>query len=126
MKKLKNNAVFGNTGHSDNNIDLAGSKGLECRKVDNVVTVLSCWFQADCGIYLRGHPSFEVSYSFTDQVLARLDFLRYWKVNEACRPICPGIVGGFHDTSLQSNMKCDVYICKELYAMSRCHVARPQ
>ena len=35
-------------------------------------------------------------------------------------------VGGFHDTSLQSNMKCDVYICKELHAMSRCHVARPQ
>ena len=34
-------------------------------------------------------------------------------------------VGGFHDTSLQSNMKCDVYICKGLYAMSRCHVARP-
>ena len=35
-------------------------------------------------------------------------------------------VGGFHDTSLQSNMKCDINICKELYAMSRCHVARPQ
>ena len=32
---------------------------------------------------------------------------------------------GFHDTSLQSNMKCDVYIRKELYAMSCCQVARP-
>ena len=32
---------------------------------------------------------------------------------------------GFHDTSLQSNMKCDVYVRKELYAMSCCHVARP-
>ena len=33
----------------------------------------------------------------------------------------PGIIGasanGFRDTSLQSNMKCDVYIVKELYAM---------
>ena len=33
-------------------------------------------------------------------------------------------VGGFHGTSLQSLMKCDVYACKELYAASRCLVAR--
>ena len=32
---------------------------------------------------------------------------------------------GFHDTSPQSNMKCDVYVSKELYAMSCCQVARP-
>ena len=32
---------------------------------------------------------------------------------------------GFHDTSLQSNMKWDVYIRNELYAMSCCQVARP-
>ena len=32
---------------------------------------------------------------------------------------------GFHETSLQSNMKCDVYVRKELYAMSCCYVARP-
>ena len=30
------------------------------------------------------------------------------------------------DISLQSNMECDVYICKELYAMSCCQVARPR
>ena len=32
MKKLVNGAFFGNTGHFDNNIGLAGSKGLEYRK----------------------------------------------------------------------------------------------
>ena len=29
MKKLKNNAFVGNTGHVDDEIDLAGSEGLE-------------------------------------------------------------------------------------------------
>ena len=32
---------------------------------------------------------------------------------------------GIHDTSLQSNMKCGVYTCKNLYAMSCCQMARP-
>ena len=40
----------------------------------------------------------------------------------------PGFTGtrvsGFYDTSLQSSTKCDVYIRKELYAISRCQVAR--
>ena len=30
-----------------------------------------------------------------------------------------------HDTSFQSNIKCDVYIRKELYALPCCHMARP-
>ena len=36
MKKLKNNALVGNTGHFDNEIDLAGWEGLEGMKVDNI------------------------------------------------------------------------------------------
>ena len=32
LKKLKNNAFVGNTGHFDNEIDLAGSEGLEGMK----------------------------------------------------------------------------------------------
>ena len=40
----------------------------------------------------------------------------------------PGFTGtrvsGFYDTFLQSSMKCDFYIRKELYAISRCQVAR--
>ena len=33
---------------------------------------------------------------------------------------------GFHDTPLQSNVKCDVYIRKELYVMLCSQVARPR
>ena len=36
VKKLTNNAFVGNTGHFDNEIDLAGSEGLEGLKVDNI------------------------------------------------------------------------------------------
>ena len=44
---------------------------------------------AEC--YLHGHLSLEVSYSFTDQVLAQLDFLRYWKENEVCKTDLSGL-----------------------------------
>ena len=91
-------SFFGNTRHFDSghfdNIDVAGSKGLECRKVDNVVwnssslliTVYSCWLQADCGI-LFVWPSD----SFTDHVLAQLGFFKYWKENDACKTDLSGL-----------------------------------
>ena len=62
--------VAKNTGHFNDEIDFAGSECLECRKVDNVVcnsssllvTVNSCWLQADCGIlFAWPYPSFEAS-----------------------------------------------------------------
>ena len=34
------------------------------------------------------------------------------------------VPSNFHDTSLQGNMKCEVCIRRELYAMSCCQVAR--
>ena len=37
---------------------------------------------------MLSHPlqdSFLMSFSFTKQVLAQLDFLRWWKENEACK-----------------------------------------
>ena len=36
MKKLEDNAFVGNSGHSDNKIELAGSEGLESMKVGNI------------------------------------------------------------------------------------------
>ena len=36
MKKLKNNAFVGNTGHFHNEIDLASSEGLDGMKIDNI------------------------------------------------------------------------------------------
>merc|ERR1712110_237588 len=36
MKKMKNNAIVGNIGHFDNEIDMAGLEGLAGIKVDNI------------------------------------------------------------------------------------------
>ena len=36
MKKLKNNTFVGNTGHFDNEVDLAGSEGFEGTEVDHI------------------------------------------------------------------------------------------
>ena len=43
MKIIKNSAFVGNTGHFDNEIDLAGSEGLEGMKVYNIKKIFSCW-----------------------------------------------------------------------------------
>ena len=85
MKKLDNNAFFGNTGHFDsghvdNDIGLAGSKGLERRKSTTLCQIFPVGHRVFVlasgrlrNFYLRGHPSFKMSYSFTDQVLAQLE-----------------------------------------------------
>merc|ERR1712164_14649 len=36
MKKMKNNAIVGNIGHFDNEIDMAGLEGFAGIKVDNI------------------------------------------------------------------------------------------
>merc|ERR1719277_1516437 len=36
MKKMKNNAIIGNIGHFDNEIDMAGLEGMEGIKVENI------------------------------------------------------------------------------------------
>merc|ERR1712064_48411 len=96
MKKMKNNAIVGNIGHFDNEIDMAGLEGLEGMKVDNVkpqvdrfvfpdghgVIVLASGRLLNLGC-ATGHPSFVMSCSFTNQVLAQLDLLRNWKETKA-------------------------------------------
>ena len=55
------------------------------------VTACSCWLQADIQIWVAtGHPSFEMSlrpFSFTKQVLVRLDLLKYWRKLQLARTI---------------------------------------
>jgi len=96
MKKMKNNAIVGNIGHFDNEIDMAGLEGLEGMKVDNIkpqvdrfvfpdghgVIVLASGRLLNLGC-ATGHPSFVMSCSFTNQVLAQLDLLRNWKETKA-------------------------------------------
>merc|ERR1711979_66284 len=92
MKKMKNNAIVGNIGHFDNEIDMAGLEGLQGMKVENIkpqvdrfvfpdghgVIILASGRLCNLGC-ATGHPSFVMSCSFTNQVLAQLDILKNWK-----------------------------------------------
>merc|ERR1712228_240527 len=92
MKKMKNNAIVGNIGHFDNEIDMAGLEGLAGIQVESIkpqvdrflfpdghgVIVLASGRLLNLGC-ATGHPSFVMSCSFTNQVLAQLDLLKNWK-----------------------------------------------
>merc|ERR1712219_36355 len=89
MKKMKNNAIVGNIGHFDNEIDMAGLEAVEGIKVENIkaqvdryifpdghgVIVLASGRLLNLGC-ATGHPSFVMSCSFTNQTLAQLEL---WK-----------------------------------------------
>jgi adenosylhomocysteinase len=84
MGKMKNNAIVGNIGHFDNEIDMdglmAGCKRInikpQCDKFvfpsGNGVIVLAEGRLLNLGC-ATGHPSFVMSCSFTNQVLAQLE-----------------------------------------------------
>jgi len=96
MKKMKNNAIIGNIGHFDNEIDMTGLESFEGIKVENIkpqvdrfifpdghaVIVLASGRLLNLGC-ATGHPSFVMSCSFTNQVLAQLDLLKNWKETKA-------------------------------------------
>jgi len=96
MKKMKNNAIVGNIGHFDNEIDMAGLEGMAGVTVENIkpqvdrfvfpdghgVIVLAAGRLLNLGC-ATGHPSFVMSCSFTNQVLAQLDLLKNWKETKA-------------------------------------------
>jgi adenosylhomocysteinase len=86
MKRMKHNAILGNIGHFDNEIDMAGleADGVATRK--NVKPQVDVWtFQNGNSIIVlsegrlmnlgnaTGHPSFVMSNSFTNQVLAQIE-----------------------------------------------------
>jgi len=96
MAKMKNNAIVGNIGHFDNEIDMAGLEGYAGIKVENIkpqvdrfvfpdghgVIILASGRLLNLGC-ATGHPSFVMSCSFTNQVLAQLDLLKNWKETKA-------------------------------------------
>merc|ERR1712050_301272 len=98
MKKMKNNAIVGNIGHFDNEIDMAGLEGAEGIKIENIKPQVDRFvFPSGNGIIVlasgrllnlgcaTGHPSFVMSCSFTNQTLAQLDLLRNWKETDASK-----------------------------------------
>jgi len=95
MKKMKNNAIVGNIGHFDNEIDMDGLEKCEGIKVENIKAQVDRFvFPDGHGVIIlasgrllnlgcaTGHPSFVMSCSFTNQVLAQLDILKNWKENK--------------------------------------------
>merc|ERR1712025_589152 len=98
MKKMKNNAIVGNIGHFDNEIEMTELEGFEGIKVENIkpqvdrfvfpdghgIIVLASGRLLNLGC-ATGHPSFVMSCSFTNQVVAQLEL---W--NERARDGKPG------------------------------------
>jgi adenosylhomocysteinase len=85
MKRMKNKAIVGNIGHFDNEIDMAGLKKITGIKRVNIRPQYDEWVFPDGHSVLilaegrllnlgcaTGHPSFVMSASFTNQVLAQL------------------------------------------------------
>ncbi len=86
MAQMKDKAIVGNIGHFDNEIDMAGLKktpGIECINIKpqydewrfadgHSVMVLAEGRLLNLGC-ATGHPSFVMSASFTNQVLAQLE-----------------------------------------------------
>merc|ERR1711967_104118 len=96
MKKMKNNAIVGNIGHFDNEIDMAGLEGFPGIKCENIkpqvdrfvfpdghgVIILASGRLLNLGC-ATGHPSFVMSCSFTNQALAQIDLNRNYTTTKA-------------------------------------------
>merc|ERR1712187_299086 len=85
MKKMKNNAIVGNIGHFDNEIEMEKLEKFPGIKVENIKPQVDRFvFPDGHGIIVRasGHPSFVMSCSFANQVLGQLDLLANWKENK--------------------------------------------
>merc|ERR1712036_154599 len=96
MKCMKNNAVVGNIGHFDNEIEMAELESCPGIKVENIkpqvdrfvfpdghgVIVLASGRLLNLGC-ATGHPSFVMSCSFTNQALAQIDLNRNYTTDKA-------------------------------------------
>merc|ERR1712060_391663 len=100
MAKMKNNAIVGNIGHFDNEIDVKGLHAAGIEKMEIKPRVHRFKFPDGHGIILlaegrllnlgcaTGHPSFVMSNSFTNQTLAQIEL---WKER-------PGVGSGKYET----------------------------
>jgi adenosylhomocysteinase len=86
MARMKHNAIVGNIGHFDNEIDMAGMAAIKGIKRVNVKPQVDEWVFPDGHSVIvlaegrllnlgcaTGHPSFVMSNSFTNQVLAQME-----------------------------------------------------
>jgi adenosylhomocysteinase len=86
MARMKHQAIVGNIGHFDNEIDIAGLKALEGIRMVNVKPQVDEWVFPDGHAIIvlsegrllnlgnaTGHPSFVMSNSFTNQTIAQIE-----------------------------------------------------
>ena len=95
MLRMKHNAIVGNIGHFDNEIDMAGLKKVAGAKCVNIKPQVDEWklpngksiimlaegrlLNLGCA---TGHPSFVMSSSFTNQVIAQIEIFSNHKKYE--------------------------------------------
>ncbi|HYN46193.1 MAG TPA: adenosylhomocysteinase, partial [Allosphingosinicella sp.] len=86
MRRMKDKAIVGNIGHFDNEIDMAGLKTFPGIKRINIKPQYDEWVFPDGHSVMvlaegrllnmgcaTGHPSFVMSASFTNQVMAQIE-----------------------------------------------------
>ncbi len=86
MGRMKHQAIVGNIGHFDNEIDMAGLAGVEGIRKINIKPQVDEWVFPDGHAIIvlsegrllnlgnaTGHPSFVMSSSFTNQTLAQIE-----------------------------------------------------
>jgi adenosylhomocysteinase len=86
MAQMKHQAIVGNIGHFDNEIDMAGLERIDGIQRINVKPQVDEWLFADGSTIIvlsegrllnlgnaTGHPSFVMSNSFTNQVMAQIE-----------------------------------------------------
>ena len=89
MLRMKNNAIVGNIGHFDNEIDMAGLERVDGVERTNVKPQVDQWTFPDGHSVIvlaegrllnlgcaTGHPSFVMSNSFTNQVMAQIELFQ--------------------------------------------------
>jgi adenosylhomocysteinase len=92
MKRMKNNAIVGNIGHFDNEIDMAGLAKVTGVVRDTIKPQTDRWvFPDGHGVIVlaegrllnlgcaTGHPSFVMSNSFSNQVIAQIELFNNHK-----------------------------------------------
>jgi len=90
MKRMKNNAIVGNIGHFDNEIDMAAVAKIPGIQRDKIKDQVDRWIFPDGhGVIVlaegrllnlgcaTGHPSFVMSSSFTNQVMAQIELFQH-------------------------------------------------
>jgi adenosylhomocysteinase len=92
---MKHQAIVGNIGHFDNEIDMAGLEGFEGVERINIKPQVDEWVFPDGHAIIvlsegrllnlgnaTGHPSFVMSNSFTNQVIAQIELFGHTDIYE--------------------------------------------